>query len=271
MHTTPPNPSRPRRERSRGGRLVLLTALLLGGAGCRAITRNPYDKIEAELRTRERELAEARGELEGARLLNDAYARTPRAPAPDDARGAPFLPLKEIVLGSGTGGADNDNQPGDEALQVVVVPRDADLSAVKVPANVVVFAYEVAKNGTKTAIGRWDVSPDTLRRNWRSGLFATGYYLTLQWDQLPAYERLRVVVRLRTLDGREFEAEREVAVRVVPGGGAGLREDCLPPVAVPRVPPAIVPRSPMIEVLPLPTEVKANRPATISPARSGEK
>ncbi len=263
MHTPLPNPSRLRRERSRGGRLVLLAAILLGG-GCRTITRNPYDKIEAELRTRERELAEARGELENARLLNDAYARTPRAPCPDDGR-APFLPLKEIVLGSGTGGADNDNQPGDEALQVVIVPRDSDGSAVKVPASAVVFAYEVATNGTKTAIGRWDVPPDTLRKTWRSGLFATGYYPTLQWDRLPAYPRLRVVVRLTTLDGRDYEAEREVTVRVVPGGG-GIGERCEP---IPAVP--VVPGGRSVDELPPPRESRSNRPATISPARTGDR
>lgn len=266
MHTPPPNPSRLRREPSRWGRLVLLMALLAGGHGCRAITRNPYDKIEAELRTRERELAEARGELENSRLLNEAYARTPRTPCPDDGR-ATFLPLKEIVLGSGTGGADNDNQPGDEALQVVIVPRDSEASAVKVPASAVIFAYEVATNGTKTAIGRWDVPADTLRKNWRSGLFATGYYLTLQWDRLPAYPRLRVVVRLTTLDGRDYEAEREVSVRLVPGGGGiGIGERCEPTPAVP-----VVPFGRPVDELPPPRESRSNRPATIAPARSADR
>lgn len=284
MHHEPPNSSRHYRERSRWRRLVLLGGIACLATGCRAITRSPYDQIEAELRTRERELAEAKAQLQNSKQLNDAYARTPRGPDCGDAAPAPYQPIKEIVLGSGTGGADNDDQPGDEALQVVLVPRDGDGSAVKVPANVTVFAFEVAKNGTKAAIGRWDVPPDTLRRNWKGGLFSTGYYLTMQWDQLPAYDRVKLLVRMQTLDGRVFEAEREITVRVMPNGGAGMRENCLPPTAVPRfppaiepsvppassVPPAIVPSAPSVEVLPLPKEVKANRPATLSPARSGE-
>ncbi len=275
MHHEPPNSSRHYRERSRWCRLVLLGGIVCLATGCRAITRSPYDQIEAELRTRERELAEARAQLQNSKQLNDAYARTPRGPDCGDAAPAPYQPIKEIVLGSGTGGADNDDQPGDEALQVVLVPRDGDNSAVKVPANVTVFAFEVAKNGTKAAIGRWDVPPDTLRKNWKSGLLSTGYYLTMQWDQLPAYDRVKLLVRMQTLDGRVFEAEKEVTVRVLPNGGVGMRENCLPPAAVPRVPPAIVPSAPpgppMVDVLPLPKEVKANRPATISPARPGEK
>jgi hypothetical protein len=256
MHTPPPNPSRPRRDRSRWRRLVLFLTLVGMLGGCRAITRNPYDKIEAELRTRERELAETRAELDNARLLNDAYARTPRATNPDDCR-TPFLPVKDIQLATGTGGADNDGRPGDEALQVVIVPRDGDNSAIKLPANVTVFAYEIARNGTKAAIGRWDVAPDTLRRTWKSGLFSTGYFLTLQWDQPPVYERVRIQVRMQTLDGRVFEADRDITVRVIPGVGAST-ETC----------PAPVIPAPMLDVLPLPRESRSERPVTLAPART---
>lgn len=273
MHTTTPIPSRPARERSRRGRLVPLLVLVLLAGGCRAITRNPYDKIEAELRTRERELAEARAELRDSKLLNEAYGRTPRGLPCNDPGTAPFLPIKEIVLGSGTGGVDNDNLPGDESLQVVIVPRDGDNSAVKVPANVTVLAFDVAKNGTKTAIGRWDVAPERLGKTWKGGLFATGYYLALQWDRPPSYDRVKLVVQLQTLDGRTFEAEREVSVRVLSNAGReqylplpmvpGSTEPLPPPALVPSVPP-----KPTIDELPPPTEVRRHRPASLEPARS---
>lgn len=271
MHTTPPISSRDHCDHSRWLRLVVVVLLASLTVSCRAITRNPYDRIEAELRTRERELAETRAELENARLLNDAYSRSPRFPATTDEGPLPFQPLKEIVIGSGTGGVDNDQLPGDEALKVIVVPRDGDASAVKVPANVTVFAYEIAKNGTKTAIGRWDVSADVLRRTWKSGIFSTGYYLALQWDQLPVHERVRVQVRFQTLDGRVFEADRDITVRLVPGGG---RENCrpgpwIPPPIVPTVPSVVPGQQPENEILPLPMEHRKFRPVTISPARPG--
>lgn len=250
-----------------------LVALALLTGGCRAITRNPYDKIEAELRTRERELAEARAELRDSKLLNEAYGRQPRGLPCEDPGTVPFLPIKEIVFGSGTGGIDNDNLPGDEALQVVVVPRDGDNSAVKVPANMTVLAFEVAKNGARTAIGRWDVPPDRLGKTWKAGLFSTGYYLTLQWDRPPSYDRVKLVVQMQTLDGRSFEAEREITVRLVanavrqqplPIPGVGVQAPPLPP---PELVPSVPPK-PTIDELPPPTEVRRHRPASLAPARN---
>lgn len=235
--------------------------LALACAGCKSNPR--YDLIESELRTRERELAAAKSELRNSRQLNEAYQRQSRPPVGGEEGSLPFQPLKEIILGSGTGGADNDNQPGDETLQIVLVPRDEDNSAVKVPANAVVLAYEVARNGTKTAIGRWDVSPDQLRKNWRSGLFATGYYLLLQWDQFPTTERVRLVVQMKTLDGRTFEADKDVTVRVLPG--AGVPRNDVPPPWIPA--PAVPVRPPKIDELPPPTEVRSERPVRLAPAR----
>ncbi len=63
---------------------------------------------------------------------------------------------------------------------MVLVPKDDDGSAVKVPGRVVILGFEIAPNGTKVPIGRWDVAPENLRRYWRSGLLATGYYLLMQ-------------------------------------------------------------------------------------------
>ncbi len=264
--------------------LVLFLLVLITSCGCRAVTRSPYDLIESELRTKERELEQTRAELQNARLLNDAYGRSTRGAIVPDGNSQLIQPVKEIVLGTGTGGVDNDGRPGDEELQVVIVPRDGDNSAVKVPATATILAYEIATNGSKKAIGRWDVSADTMRKLWRGGLFTTGYYLTLRWDQLPAYERVRIQVRLQTADGRDYETDRDVTIRVVPGG-ARLDEGFCPvpaepfsqPVIVPSVPPAIVPNVPPAtiptadippEILPLPTEVRSNRPVQISPART---
>ncbi|QEL20310.1 hypothetical protein PX52LOC_07403 [Limnoglobus roseus] len=264
---------------------MLLCVLLT--AGCKSSPR--YDLIEAELRTRERELAAAKSELRNSRQLNEAYQRQSRGPVTgEDCVGGAFQPLKELILGSGTGGADNDGQPGDEALQVVLVPRDEDNSAVKVPATVTVLAYEVSRSGTKTAIGRWDVSADQLHKTWRSGLFATGYYVLLQWDQLPATEKVRLVVQMKTLDGRAFEADKDITVRVLPGVAPGNRDPGppvfgpqpgpLPPTGgptpwipapavptAPSVPPPIAP--PMIDELPPPAENRSQRPVTLAPAR----
>ncbi len=77
-------------------------------------------------------------QLEQAKNLNRAYVQqSSNAAAPAFRRTRPaYIPVKEIVLARGTGGVDEDGVPGDEGLMVVVVPKDEDGAAVKVPAKV---------------------------------------------------------------------------------------------------------------------------------------
>jgi hypothetical protein len=135
---------------------------------------------------------------------------------------------------------------------VVVVPRDGDGAAVKVPGRVTVSAFEVSREGLKSPIGRWEIAPEQLRRTWKSGLLSSGYFVPLQWDKPPATERVRLVARLTTLDGREYEADKDVTVRpltgIVPAPPA-----ILPPPSVPQLPRGV-------EELPPPA-------ATLKPAR----
>ncbi len=224
-------------------------AIFLLACGCRS--NNRYDLIEAELRTRNRELEEARAELQNAKLTGGAYQRAAECGVPGPAaspRGqAPALSIKDIRLGSGTGGLDVDGRPGDEALQVVIVPADDDGSAIKVPGRVQVTAFEISQSGLKTPIGLWDVPPDILHKHWKSGLLTTGYVLVLQWDRPPTTEKLRILVRLTTLDGRTFEADKDVPVTPLPGlvPRPGVEE--LPP-------PAIVPENPKKAAVMLPAQ-----------------
>ncbi|MGL4421702.1 MAG: hypothetical protein ACRCZF_13630 [Gemmataceae bacterium] len=192
-------------------------AIFLGfsGVGCRSNSK--YDTIEAELRTRERELAETRAELENARNLNNAYGRGMATPPgltlSGSATGAPALPISTVTLGPGTGGFDRDGNGSDELLQVVIVPKDLDGSAIKIPAKVAVTTHEFGTDGVKRLIGSWDVTPEQLRATWRSGLLTTGYFIALQWDQPPSTSRLRVSVRFVTLDGKPYEADKDVSAR----------------------------------------------------------
>jgi hypothetical protein len=231
--------------------LIPTFCLLL--AGCRGLGKPDvqYDLLTAELRTRERELLECRAERDHLRLLAEAYQRqlqhqaTPACPP----GAAPALPLRDITLGTGTGGVGSDHLPGDESLMVVVIPRDADGTAIKVPARLAVLAYEVTPEGLKSPIGRWEVAPEDLRRTWRSGLLSSGYFVPLQWDRPPATNRLRIVARLMTLDGREYEADRDVTVRPLPGI---TPTPVAPPSSVPEAPPRV-------EELPPPTAGPAAR------------
>ncbi len=183
-------------------------------AGCAPNKR--YDLIEAELRTRERELTETRAALEQARNLNRAYveSQTGGGPRVPDPHAPAFIPVKEIVLARGTGGVDEDGIPGDEGLMVVVVPRDEDGAAVKVPGQVQIAAWEITPAGTKNPIGSWTVTADKVRPTWRTGFISTGYFVAVPWQTYPSIERVRIAVRFTTLDGRSFETDRDIMVKV---------------------------------------------------------
>jgi hypothetical protein len=124
--------------------------------------------------------------------------------------------LKQIVLGRGTGGYDDDDCPGDEALRIVLEPRDSDGHTIKAPGTLHVDALETSPEGIKTPLCSWDLSPDQLRRTWHSGLLSTGYSVVLPWKRWPSSERIRVIARFTLMDGRVFEADKDVTIRLTP-------------------------------------------------------
>lgn len=240
-----------------GGWFVVCLILV----GCRPNKRS--DLIEAELRTRERELAETRAALERERSRNNLPGPNLGPPAwelppPGASAGGPQI--REITLGRGTGGVDDDDLPGDESLMVVIVPTDEDKSAVKVTARVTIAAWEITRQGLKNPIGNWEIPADKLRMTWRTGLLATGYFVPLQWQTFPSTERVRVAVRLTTTDGREFEADRDITVRPVTRWS-------------PRTPPVPAgPSAPMVPPVPpavAPTPVQPNAPGGREPLLPG--
>jgi hypothetical protein len=256
----------PRMARMR--RLVLfLMGWLSLAAGCRRA-----DLVEAELRTRERELRETRSELDRSELYNHALQSEmgdlrksgPGHPSCSNAlspltpeRASQIYTLKEIVLGRLTGGYDDDNIPGDEALQVILEPRDPDGQAIKAPGHLTVTAMQICQEGLKTPLSTWDISPDQLRRTWRNGLLSTGYYVVLPWKIWPTTSKLRVIAQFTLADGRVFEADKDVTIRLAPNL-RGLIPGSPIHTVPPRMPPADAPLTNTIEpelAAPAPREI----------------
>jgi hypothetical protein len=226
-------------------------ALLTGGAGCRNC-----DLVEAELRTLERDLGELKNELFRSEAQNEALQREvcalrqggPVKVTPEEA--SQQFTVRQIVLGRGTGGHDTDGWPGDEALEVVLEPRDGDNHAIKASGTLYVEAVEINREGMKSFLSSWDVPPEQLRPTWRSGLFSTGYHVVLPWKAWPTSDKVRVTARFTLPDGRSFEADRDVTIRPTPVA----KQKALP--AAPVGPPAVVPPE-----LPLPRKVDPPAPA----------
>jgi hypothetical protein len=237
-------------------------ALLCAIGGCKS-TNNRSDLVEAELRTRDAEVRDLRTALQRSEMLNSALthpsampiAGPPSFTPPPGYTGESVAPsaavmsgtIKEVSLGRGTGGVNKDGTSGDEALFVVVIPKDTDGSALKVPGNLVVQTSEFTAEGQKVPHCRWDVPSLELQKLWKNGLLATGYHVTLPWKTWPNSPKLRVVVQFTTLgDNRTFEAERDITIRLMPG--------------VPR-PATVVPAPPVVPAPASPMSNPKDRPA----------
>jgi hypothetical protein len=231
----------------RRSQIAWLFIALLAAAGCK---NSRSELVEAELRTKDRELREARGELLRCETMNEALENTLRAQKcaqPVMRPSAGYLSqVKDIQLGRGTGGLDENCVPGDIGIQVVVVPRDVDGSPIKAPGTLTVSAVEINPEGLKTPLSTWEISALQLRRSWKSGLFSTGYFVALPWQKLPTTEKLRIVATFHPLDGGAFEAERDIVIHPIaqmipvrPTPGAAVIGPPLPATGGPALPPNI--------------------------------
>lgn len=242
--------------------LVTLALFLAPAAGCRSAS----DLVEAELRSLEKDLRDIKEELFRSEAQNDALQRELSAvrkgptsaakPTPEQA--SQTYTLKSIAIARGTGGYDEDGVPGDEALQLVLEPRDADGHAIKAPGSLTVQALEITVEGLKTPLDIWEVPPEQLRKKWHSGLLTHGYQVILPWRNWPTSEKLRVVARFTLADGRAYEAERDITIRLT----TAARRKSVP--LLPGEAPVIAP--PGIDIpLPPPRKVEPDVPMA-SPA-----
>jgi hypothetical protein len=215
---------------------IIVVSLPFLLAGCRTNPRN--DLIEAELRTKDRQLRELQGRCQTLEMMNhslegELLQRSGMAQLPPNTTSAVLGP-KDMILASGTGGVREHQELGDDALQVVVLPRDEDGNPVRALGELVVYAFEIQQGGTKTPLCGWEVSISDLRRTWKNGLISKGYHVVLPWKKLPTQEKLRVVAQLRLPDGRVLEAEKDISIRP-PKTGTIVPAQPVPAAPVPRV------------------------------------
>jgi hypothetical protein len=223
----------------------LCSALLLSLNGCRSCS-----PVEAELRARESDVRELHERLDRAEFHNQSLMRELCAlrglPGPSGAIEPPSepFPVRCLALGRQTGGLPSDTLPADEGLRVQVEPRDPEGQAIKAPGTLIVEAQEITPEGLKRSLSAWQVPPQILRTRWISGLITTGYSVCLPWKVWPGTERIRVIARFQMLDGRVFEADKDVTIRILPENKrkslplpAPATETPLPPAPIPFTPP----------------------------------
>jgi hypothetical protein len=214
-------------------------ALAAAVAGC----RHSCDRVEEELRAREIDVRELREELDRCSIYNQSLQHELRALRGDVGPGGePANPVRSLSLGRSTGARNDSDCPADDCLQVVLEPKDCDNQSVKVPGAALIQVQEITKEGTKRPLSTWEVPPEQLRKSWRNGLMTTGYVLVFPWKVYPSTEKLRVTAQFQVPDGRVFEADKDITIRLVPANRRPAPADKPATPAAPDGPPLPSPR-----------------------------
>ena len=201
----------------------LVVAAILCAPGC--VSTEP---LEHELRQKESQIARlsqdaqtSRYNLEVCRRENDALRGQLEQPGrqpllPEQA--AAMFSLKEISLAARlTAGINTDNLPGDDALQVLLEPRDGHNDLIKSPGSTVFELYDLAEPEPQRRIGYWEFSLQDTAGRWQSTWLTQGYRFELPWQAgYPRHSDLTLHARLTTPDGRQFTATRQVRVELMP-------------------------------------------------------
>lgn len=193
--------------------LPLVPALLL--PSCRS---GGKDKLESTIRQRDQriiQLQEDIDKLAGYNLALQTEVRIMRGqPLPSSCDPfTPLYPVRSVVVGRSTTPIDDDRLPGDEGVQVVLEPRDADGKLQRAPACASVTIVEVDGQGLKSPIGTWDYSAEQMRASWKQGLLTSGFVLNCLWQAPPKSDRVKILASFTMEDGRRFEAEKELAIK----------------------------------------------------------
>lgn len=198
--------------------MSLVTVLAVSGC----VARGNVDVLEAELRDQEDRLFTLQSQLQSTRhdlaateretdsLRQQLADRGEKTLAPEQADAvfsAVGLRFRNLL----TGTLDRDGKPGDDAVNVVIEPHDADGGTVKLPGA---MRFELVEADGLRSVGQWEFTAEETRDRWRNGLMGEGFVFRLNWESPPQKERVWLRAELTTVDGRRFTATRELKVEL---------------------------------------------------------
>lgn len=198
---------------------VLLGLLAL--AGCAA--RGNLETLESELRQQEdlrvaledrlsRLETDLRVAQTDADSLRSQLAKSGRQTLPMEQSQALHRASKLTLHSLMTGGWDSDPAPGDEGLTVLLSPVDEHGDLVKLGGDIELELLDLSKSGEQQRLGSWALPRDEVAALWHKGLLGSGFLVRVPWQSIPHSERLTVVARLKTVDGRKFDATHQVVI-----------------------------------------------------------
>jgi hypothetical protein len=195
------------------------------------IPGQPSEKIPDTLRRRGTSPTTSIPESDGPSLDQSAERTTVRTIAGEASMStprhtrepAPFMPsgdsrrVAAIAIDRGlSGGINSDGSAGDQALLVVVQPRDRRGQTVDAPADISVVALDPAildSRGKAARVGRWDFTAAETASLFRRTDSRGAVHLAMAWPaDPPKHGTLHLFVRYTTADGRRVETDGPVEV-----------------------------------------------------------
>ena len=222
---------------------ILLAAGMLCVAGC--ATRGNVDALETENRHQEEQLYAMRSQLDQTESeLKVARKEVDTLRGQLAERGKPgLLPeqLQALFRVQGiqfnkllTGGLDRDGLPGDDMLNVVLIPQGEHGEAIQLPGSVELEVIDLAAPETSRQVGVWRFASEEVAKQWQSGL-SSGFQFCLPWKGKTASQELLLHARFATADGRQFDTSTDI--RITPG-------QTVPAGNIAENPPEVVPLAP---------------------------
>jgi len=160
--------------------------------GC--ASRGKMDVLESRLRTQEDQISSLQNELAGAQnealiaqressALRENMTATGKQPIISEEAQVLFRTAGVQINKLLTGGLNEDQQPGDDMLNVVLLPVDAQGDPVKLPGAITLELSDLRLPAGEREIGKWVFPEEDAMKNWHRGFITSGYQFKLPWNR----------------------------------------------------------------------------------------
>jgi hypothetical protein len=138
-----------------------------------------------------------------------------RKPPADDRPVTDTLVTHLFINPYHTTGVDIDGKPGDDALRIVLEPRNDARQCVPQAGEMTIALLDPAKSGDAARIAKWDLSKRAIGEGILDARPERGMKLDLPWPERPPENaHLKLFVRYRRPDGQQIEAHSDVYVHI---------------------------------------------------------
>lgn len=125
-------------------------------------------------------------------------------------------PVERVALNHlMTGGHSFSGKPADDGLLVVFAARDAAGRPTQAAGEVSIVVIDPQISGEASRLARWDFPAPETAAHYRDGALTEAFHFELLWpNRPPEHRELKLFVRLTAPDGRRFEDNQTIHIRL---------------------------------------------------------